>query len=78
MAKYNKDMYSMYIEEYEKRKLIENDNKKLKLDLYCLQSDYNNYKADTCKKLNDAYDEINRLKNELEQYKKMKVVKTLK
>lgn len=78
MTNYNKDMYNMYIEEYEKRKIVEKDNKKLKLDLYCLQKDYNAYKNDTNKKLNDAYEEINRLKQELDNFKQNENIRDYK
>ena len=69
MTKYNKDIYSMYLEEYEKNKTIEKENKKLKLDLSCLKSDFDKLKKDTDNKLNDAYCEIDRLKEEINKYK---------
>lgn len=67
--KFNNDIYSMYLEEYEKNKRIEKENKRLKLDLSCLKSDFNKYKKETENKLNNAYDELNRLKEELDKYK---------
>ena len=69
MTKYSKDIYNMYFEEYKKNKIIEKENKNLKLDLYCLQSDFDKYKKEADIKLTAANDEINRLKDELDKYK---------